>query len=259
MTNPSFDGRTAVVTGAASGIGAAIADRLIAAGANVAGLDIDESGLRSAAERLGERFRPVPADVTSESDVESAIETTVQAFGSLELAFNVAGGSRIGAVTELAEKDWDFTVDLVQKSVFLCTKHEARRMREGGGAIVNVSSLDARIPMPGGSPYATGKAGVEMFTKNAALELAAYGIRVNCVLPGLVDTPLTAPIVAYEPALRMFLDRIPLKTPARPDQIAGPCLFLAGADASYITGASLVIDGGWQLTSFPNLAALSDS
>lgn len=254
-----FDGRTAVVTGAASGIGAAIAAALIAEGANVVGLDIDEGGLGKKAAELGDAFVPVTADVTVEAQVQAGIATAAARFGGLDLAFNVAGGSRIGAVTDLAESDWDFTVDLVQKSVFLCTKHEARLMRDTGrgGSIVNISSLDGRIPMPGGSPYATGKAGVVMFSKNAALELAPHRIRVNSVLPGLVDTPLVAAIMGYEPAKQMFLERIPLGTAASPEQVAAPCLFLASDDASYITGTELVVDGGWEISNFPNLAKLA--
>ncbi|WP_067534981.1 SDR family NAD(P)-dependent oxidoreductase [Nocardia crassostreae] len=258
MTTARFDGKVAVVTGAASGIGSAIATALIAEGAQVVGLDIDEPGLQKKSAELGDSFVPVVADVTVESQVESGIATAATRFSRLDIAFNVAGGSRIGAITDLAEADWDFTVDLVQKSVFLCTKHESRLMRDtGGGAIVNISSLDGRIPMPVGSPYATGKAGVVMFTKNAALELAQHRIRVNAVLPGLVDTPLVAAIMGYEPAKQMFLDRIPLGAAATPEQIAAPCLFLASEDASYITGIDMVIDGGWELSNFPNLAKLA--
>ncbi|WP_245720183.1 SDR family NAD(P)-dependent oxidoreductase [Nocardia uniformis] len=254
-----FDGRTAVVTGAASGIGAAIAAALIAEGAQVVGLDIDESGVREQAADLGDAFLPVTADVTVEAEVAAGIGVAAERFGGLDIAFNVAGGSRIGAVTDMAEADWDFTVDLVQKSVFLCTKHEARLMRDGGrgGSIVNISSLDGRIPMPGGSAYSTGKAGVVMFSKNAALELAPHRIRVNTVLPGLVDTPLVAAIMGYEPAKQMFLDRIPLGAAASAEQVAAPCLFLASADASYITGTELVVDGGWEISNFPNLARLA--
>ncbi|WP_067817584.1 SDR family NAD(P)-dependent oxidoreductase [Nocardia inohanensis] len=258
MTARRFDGRTAVVTGAASGIGAAITAALIAEGANVVGLDIDEPGLRKKAAELGEAFVPVVADVTAEDQIEAGIGAAAARFGRLDAAFNVAGGSRIGAITDLAVEDWDFTVDLVQKSVFLCTKHEARLMRDsGGGAIVNISSLDGRIPMPGGSAYATGKAGVVMFSKNAALELAPHRIRVNAVLPGLVDTPLVAAIMGYDPAKQMFLDRIPLGAAATPEQVAAPCLFLASDDASYITGTELVVDGGWEVSNFPNLAELA--
>ncbi|WP_232851417.1 SDR family NAD(P)-dependent oxidoreductase [Nocardia acididurans] len=259
MSTARFDGRAAVVTGAASGIGSAIATALVAEGARVAGFDIDEAGLRKKAAELGDAFLPITADVTVEAQIEAGIATVAATFGRLDAALNVAGGSRIGAITDLAESDWDFTVDLVQKSVFLCTKHEARLMRDfaNGGAIVNISSLDGRIPMPGGSPYATGKAGVVMFSKNAALELAQHRIRVNSVLPGLVDTPLVAAIMGYEPAKQMFLERIPLGTAATPEQVAGPCLFLASDDASYITGTELVVDGGWEISNFPNLAKLA--
>ncbi|MFI1911522.1 SDR family NAD(P)-dependent oxidoreductase [Nocardia sp. NPDC020380] len=253
-----FEGKSAVVTGAASGIGAAVTAALLAEGASVVGLDIDEAGLQKRAAEWGDSFVPVVTDVTIESEVESGMATAATRFGGLDAAFNVAGGSRIGAITELTEADWDFTVDLVQKSVFLCTKHEARHMKErGAGAIVNISSLDGRVPMPGGSPYATGKAGVVMFTKNAALELAQYKIRVNSVLPGLVDTPLVAAVMGYEPAKQMFLERIPMGVAATPEQIAGPALFLASEEASYITGIDMVVDGGWELSNFPNLAKLA--
>jgi NAD(P)-dependent dehydrogenase (short-subunit alcohol dehydrogenase family) len=253
-----FAGKTAVVTGAASGIGEAITARLLAEGATVAGLDVAKDALDRMAGEYGDVFLPTPADVTVEAEVEAAVAAAAERFGRIDLAFNVAGASRVGAIVDLDEADWDFTVDLVQKGVFLCTKHEARHIRASGrgGAIVNVSSLNAVVPMPAGSPYSTGKAGVVMFSKTAAVELAPDGIRVNAVLPGLVDTPLVAPVMAYEPAKEMFLERIPAARPATPEEIAGPCLYLASDDASYITGASLVVDGGWELTNYPDLRKL---
>ncbi len=253
-----FAGKTAVVTGAASGIGEAITARLLAEGATVAGLDVAKDALDRMAGEYGDAFLPTPADVTVEAEVEAAIAAAADRFGRIDLAFNVAGAARVGAIVDLDEADWDFTVDLVQKGVFLCTKHEARHIRASGrgGAIVNVSSLNAVVPMPAGSPYSTGKAGVVMFSKTAAVELAPDGIRVNAVLPGLVDTPLVAPVMAYEPAKEMFLERIPAARPAIPEEIAGPCLYLASDDASYITGASLVVDGGWELTNYPDLRKL---
>lgn len=170
----------------------------------------------------------------------------------------VAGAARGGKILDLEEADWDFTVDLVQKGVFLCTKHEARHMVSGGrgGAVVNVASLNAHVPMVGGSPYVTGKAGVEMFGKNAALELAPHGIRVNTVLPGLVDTPLVAAVTGWEPLLNGFVERIPMGRPATPDEIAAPCLYLASDDATYITGASLMVDGGWEISNYPDVTKL---
>lgn len=258
MSDDRFSGRTAVVTGAASGIGEAIAARLLAEGANVAGIDLAKDALEQLAEKFGDAFLPTPADVTVESEVEAALAAAADRFGRVDLAFNVAGAARVGAIVDLEEKDWDFTVDLVQKGVFLCTKHEARHIRASGrgGAIVNVSSLNAVVPQPGGSPYSTGKAGVVMFSRTAALELAPDRIRVNTVLPGLVETPLIAPVLAYEPAREMFVDRIPAARPATPDEIAGPCLYLASDDASYVTGASLLVDGGWDLTGWPDLRRL---
>jgi len=247
-----FAGKTAVVTGAASGIGAAVTRRLIAEGANVAGLDISRDHLEALAGELGERFLPVPTDVTDEDAVAAAIAAAVDRYSSVDLAFNVAGASRNARITDLAVEDWDFTVDLVQKAVFLCVKHQARQMiaQGRGGAIVNVASLNAHLPSVTGSPYSTGKAGVEMFSKNAALELAPAGIRVNNVLPGLIDTPLVSVVLDNEPVRQLFMDHIPLNRAGSPDEIAGPCLYLASDDASYITGTSLMVDGGWEISGF---------
>lgn len=203
-------------------------------------------------------FLATPADVTKESEVADAIAAAAAEFGGIDLAFNVAGASKVGPVADLDEADWDFTIDLVQKGVFLCTKHEVRQIKEHGrgGAIVNVASLNAHVPMPYGSAYSTGKAGVEMFSKAAAVELASSRIRVNSVLPGLVDTPLVASVMGYEPARDLFLSRIPMARAATPEEIAAPCLYLASDDATYITGTSLVVDGGWEVSNYPDLTKL---
>jgi NAD(P)-dependent dehydrogenase (short-subunit alcohol dehydrogenase family) len=251
--------KVALVTGAASGIGRAISDLLIERGASVVGADIAEANLRATADELGPKFAAVPTDVTSEDQVAAAVATARNRFGALHLGFNVAGGTQIGAIIDLDEKAWDFTIDLVQKGVFLCTKHEARAIietggeTETGGAIVNVSSLNAHVPMELGSGYATGKAAVEMFTKNAALELADRDIRVNSVAPGLVDTALTAPMMSIPGLGTDMLERIPLKRAAKPSEIAEVCLFLASDAASYVAGASLVVDGGWEISNYPRL------
>lgn len=248
-----YAGRTALVTGAASGIGRAIATRLVAEGAKVAGLDVNTAGLGVLASELGPALLPLTVDVTVEGQIAEAVSTTQERLGGIDVAFNVAGAARNARIVDMPEEDWDFTIDLVQKSVFLCTKQVARAMRAAGrpGSIVNIASVNARMPMAGGSPYATGKAGVEMFTRNAALELAADGIRVNAVLPGLVDTPLVSMVLGNEPLREAYLDRIPLGVPATPEQIAAPCLYLASDDASYVTGAALAVDGGWTTTGYP--------
>ena len=122
------------------------------------------------------------------------------------------------------------------------------------GAIVNISSLNAHVPLFGGSAYASGKAGVEMFTKNAALELGRNGIRVNAILPGLVATPLTARFIGNEALYQDYIQRIVLGRAASPEEIAAPTLFLASDEARYVTGTSLVVDGGWEITNYPDLS-----
>jgi NAD(P)-dependent dehydrogenase (short-subunit alcohol dehydrogenase family) len=256
MAEQRFEGKVAVVTGGASGIGEAIVRLLVSEGARVVAADINQERLAALESEFGDKVVGVVADVTRESDVEAMVAKAVERFGRLDLGFNVAGAARAGAIVDLAESDWDFTVDLVLKGVYLSTKHEARQMKAAGvrGAIVNISSLNAHVPMFGGSPYAAAKAGVEMFSKNAALELGRDGIRVNAILPGLVETPLTSGFFGNEALRQDFLDRIVLQRPASPEDIALPSLFLASDDAAYITGTSLVVDGGWEITNYPDLS-----
>ncbi|MBN9791522.1 short-chain dehydrogenase [Pseudonocardia sp. TMWB2A] len=250
-----FTGRVALVTGAASGIGAAITARLHAAGASVLLADIDAG--RLAAGPSGERLRTAVTDVTRAADVEAACAAAVEAFGGLDLVFNVAGAARLGTVLDGEEGDWRSTVDLVLGGTYLGIRYGGRAIRDTGrgGAIVNVASLNAHVPLYGGSSYAAGKAGVEMLTKNAALELARHGIRVNAVLPGLVRTPLTAGWFDGGPVEQDFAARILAGRPADPDELAGPAVFLAGPDASYVNGTSLVVDGGWEITNYPDISA----
>jgi meso-butanediol dehydrogenase/(S,S)-butanediol dehydrogenase/diacetyl reductase len=243
-----FAGKVAVVTGAASGIGRAIAERLLAEGARVVGCDLQAMG------DVGPGFLGVEGDVTKEDAAEALVGLAVERFGALDAAFNVAGGSRAGYIVDLAEADWDFTVDLCLKSVFLGMKHQARQMmRQGSGSIVNIASLNAHVPMHAGSAYVAAKAGVEMLTRNGALEFSEFGIRVNAILPGLVQTNLTRRHFDNPDALAAFEQRIPMGRPAQPAEIAAPALFLASDDASYINGASLLVDGAWAVSGYPDM------
>ena len=252
-----FDGKVALVTGGASGIGAAIGQRLREDGARVVLADIDGEGLARAA-AADPDVATVSCDVTDSAAVEAAVAEAVRRFGRLDLAFAVAGSARFGTITDIAEQDWSFTVDVVLRGTFLTVRHAARAMRAAGngGAMVIVSSLNAHVPLYGASSYAAAKAAGENFARNAALELAADGIRVNAVLPGLVQTPLTAPMLAVDSVHADFLARIPEHRAAQPAEIAGPCLYLASDDASYINGTSLVVDGGWEISNYPDTRPL---
>lgn len=250
-----YENKVAIVTGAASGIGYEITKRLIAEGASVVGADLNTDRLAAIKADLGDRFLGVQTNVTKEDQVKQLVETTVATFGGLNVAFNVAGASKMGTITQLSEEDWDFTVDLCLKGVFLSMKHEALQMaKQGGGAIVNVASLNAHVPMYANSAYTSAKAGVEMLTKNGALEMARDGIRVNAILPGLIETPLTEELLANADIKAAYMERIPMKRAAKPEEMTGPALFLASDDASYVSGSNLLVDGAWATSGYPDLS-----
>ncbi|KAI9003995.1 3-oxoacyl-reductase [Hyaloraphidium curvatum] len=247
-----FLNKIAVVTGSSSGIGAAISRLLVAEGGRVVGGDISAKGNEKLAAELGGSFVPVTADVTKEKDVEALVGAAKERFGALHLGFNAAGAARGGSVADVDIKDWDFTVDICLKGTLFSVKHQARAMGPGS-AIVNIASLNAHVPGRMMAAYTVAKAGVEMLSRNAALELAERGIRVNAVLPGLVASPMTDFIMANKPLLDAYLERIPIGRPATPEDIAKPCLFLASDDAAYVTGASLLVDGAWNTSGYPDL------
>jgi NAD(P)-dependent dehydrogenase (short-subunit alcohol dehydrogenase family) len=249
-----FQGKVALVTGGASGIGLAIVRRAHAEGAAVVACDVDETALERLRAVLPDRCLALRADVTREADMEGLAASAVERFGAVHMAFNVAGAGRPNYIVDMDEAGWDFTVDLCMKGVMLAMKHEARAMlRQGGGTIVNIASLNAHVPMYAGAAYASAKAGVEMLTKNGALELSSLGVRVNAVLPGLVETPLTKAHFDDRRRLDAFVERIPMGRPAQPEEIAAPALYLASDDAAYVSGASLLVDGAWAVSGYPDM------
>ena len=261
MTDQRFVGRCAVVTGAASGIGRAITQRFVADRGTVVAGDIDAGGLRSLHDEHGDSVAVLRSDVTDEDDVAALVALGVERFGGVDAAFNVAGGNRPGLITEMTEVDWDFTVALCLKSVFFGVKHAARQMAAAGngGAIVNIASLNSRVPMVFGAAYSAAKAGVASLTQSAAIELGDLGIRVNTVSPGLTATPLIGPMMSIPGADQAFTNQIPLRRPAQPDDIAGAATFLASDDAAYINGVNLFVDGGWEHTAYPDLRRVMKS
>ncbi|MFI5318758.1 MAG: SDR family NAD(P)-dependent oxidoreductase [Myxococcota bacterium] len=251
-----FEGRVGVITGGASGIGLAIARRLVSDGGRAVIGDLNPVSLEKACAELGAAAHGMAVDVRSEAQVAALADAAVARFGALDLGFNCAGLGVYGEVTDLSETDWDTVIDICLKGAFFAVKHEARRMIASGrpGAIVNIASLNAHVPAFGSVAYTCAKAGVEMLSRNAALELARHCIRVNTVSPGLTDTPLTAGFRDIGGLEEAFLERIPMRRWGTPDDMAAAALFLASDDAGYISGSNLFVDGAWETTGYPDLA-----
>lgn len=254
MTN-RFENKVAVVTGGVSGIGAKVAERFIAEGGKAVIADINAELIGEVGGTLGPNARGIQTDVTNEEQFQAAIDLAVSEFGTLDAVFNIAGGSRAGTLLDISYEDWDFTVRLNLYSAFLGTRLAARQFiaENKPGAIVNVASLNSIVPMHFGVGYTASKAGAEMLSRQAALELTDRGIRINTVSPGLVETPLTNQLTSVPAILQSYMERIPIGRMAQPEEIAAAVLFLASDDASYISGNNLVVDGAWNTTGYPDL------
>jgi NAD(P)-dependent dehydrogenase (short-subunit alcohol dehydrogenase family) len=242
-------GKVALVTGAASGIGAACALRFAREGAAIAGFDL-AAGDSEAWKQVAGAGTPVqfwPVDVRDEAAVEAAVSAVRERFGRIDVLLNAAGVSGVGAVDQLAESDWDAVLDVNLKGTFLVCKHAVRGMREArAGSIINVASIEGIVGFPGQAAYNASKGGVILLTRNMAVDYGGEGIRVNCLCPGLIETPMTAPLQLPElaPIRDEFVAMHLLRRAGTPDEIAGPALFLAGDDAAFVTGHALVVDGG---------------
>lgn len=234
------------MTGGGGGIGLAIAEKVVAAGGSVVIGDLNEEGGRDAVDRLGAAARFVRADVADEADVHALVTAAVDAFGRLDAMFNNAGvGGAFGPITEQTVEAWDATFAINVRSVFLGTKHAARRMIEqgDGGAIVNTASVAGLSGGGGPQAYSAAKAAVIGFTKATAAELAAHRIRVNAVCPGAVYTELLHR-GRPEQTDRWREQIQPWPERGQPEMIADVACWLAGPDARFVTGEAVVADGG---------------
>ena len=246
-------GQVAVVTGGGAGIGRATAQRLAEAGADVAIVDSDPARAEAAAvmvRGLGRRALAIVADVSDAAAVDAAVARTVAELGRLDVFVNNAGIFPVSPIADMAVADWDRVMAVNLRGAFLGIQAAARAMRAGGrgGSIINVSSIDSMHPsFVGMAHYGASKAGINLLAKSAALEFAADDIRVNAICPGGTLTDGTS--AAMFDGLRTQLEaRIPLKRVAAAEEIGAVILFLASAAARYITGTTLVVDGGYLVT-----------
>jgi glucose 1-dehydrogenase/3-oxoacyl-[acyl-carrier protein] reductase len=247
----SHEGKGAIVTGAGSGIGRAIARRLAADGAAVVCADIDRDGadetVRLVAEAGGTAVAVV-CDVRDRAQVRAAVATAVERLGGLHLVVNNAGVVTMSDLESLTDDEWDFVVDVNLKGQFVVAQ-EASRVMHGGGAMVNLSTVEAAVVVSSSGHcqphYNASKGGVPMLTKALAVELAAKGIRVNAVAPGPINTRFSGGDITGPEAMAFMSQRLLVPRVGEPDDVANAVSFLLSDQASFISGAHLPVDGGW--------------
>lgn len=249
--NISFQGKVALVTGAASGMGLATARAFAEAGASVALADRNEEAVSAATKTLvtaGHRALAIRCDVAVEAEVAAMVDATVSAFGRLDAAYNNAGvQSPVADTADALGSEFDKVVAINLRGVWSCMKYELLQMREqGSGAIVNCSSLGGLVGLPGRAAYHATKHGVLGLTKSAALEVAAKGIRVNAVCPGIIRTPMVEDmLVGQADAMEEMMKTVPIRRLGHVDEIAAAVLWLCGPGASFVIGHGLPVDGGY--------------
>jgi NAD(P)-dependent dehydrogenase (short-subunit alcohol dehydrogenase family) len=246
-------GKVALITGAASGIGLAIATRFLAEGASVLGADIDDNGGRDLAATIPDRVAFVRCDVTDESQIAAAANLAVQRFGGLDIAVANAGKGMYSPIIEHSLESWQDIIDLCLTGVFLTVKHAGRVMRDAG-SIINIASLNAIQPAEGMAAYCTAKAGVAMLTRVAAMELGHRQIRVNTIAPGLVETKATSAFWMIPGLVDEFVDNTAVGQYAQPDDIANLALFLASDESRLVSAGFYSVDGGASTKRYPDLA-----
>lgn len=250
MCSVRLQDRVAIVTGAAQGIGCAIALGLASEGVQVVVADIQGDKARQTAEaiaEMGRRHLGLRVDVSSLDDIAAMVETTVQELGTVDILVNNAGIALPTPFLETTEQEWNRIIDVNLKSAFFCTQAVAKIMvKKGRGKIVNLASTSSFVAGREEVPYAISKAGVRMLTASAAAELAPYDVNVNAIAPGLIKTPLTEKHFPSPAALEARVQaKAPMGRAGMPDDLVGAVVFLCSDEAAYVTGHTLVVDGGW--------------
>ena len=248
-----LEGKVAIITGAATGIGRATALLFAGEGASVVIADVNEDDAQRTVANIedeGGSARFVQADVSEAEDVQALMKRAAEEMGGIDVIVNNAGAQRSGAVTEFEESEWDLLMRVNPRSCFLGAKYGVPHLRErGGGSIVNVSSLAGLKGGPGMTAYSASKGAIIAFTRALAEELAPDNIRANSVCPGWIDTPFNEPAIEFMGGRAqqedMVQQTVPLKRQGTPEEIAPGILYLASDASSYVTGQELVIDGGF--------------
>jgi glucose 1-dehydrogenase len=246
----NLENKVCIITGAATGIGRAIATRLVKDGATVA---IDYVGnsdraneLVSALKTIGGHAIAIAADVSDAKQVALLFDETIKTFGRLDVLVNNAGIEKKMPFVDTPEEEWNKIIAVNLTGPFLCSQRAAKQMiaQGNGGRIINISSVHEDLAMPTNSPYCAAKGGLRMLMRTIAVELAPHNILVNNIAPGAVDTPMDAALKADPKEFDTLLDEIPLRRMGKPEEIAEMCAFLASDGASYSTGSTFFVDGG---------------
>lgn len=249
-----FEGRVAVITGAARGIGRACAERFLAEGARVAIADLDAEALSRTAGEIGpaERVLAVTADVARKADVDALVAAALARFGRIDILVNNAGICPVADFLDFTEEEYDRTLAVNLKGAFLGTQAAGRAMitQGEGGVIINMSSINSGLANPSVAPYAISKGGLNQVTTTAAVALAPHGIRVCGVGPGTIATEIIKGAFTERAGMHAILARTPMGRLGEPEEIAGVVAFLASDDASYITGETIYPDGGRRVLNY---------
>ncbi len=250
MSELRLSGKAALVTGSSQGIGAAVAVRLAQEGADVVvnyhshPEEANEVVKQVAA--AGRRSQAIGADLGRVDEVRRLVQESVRALGRLDLLVNNAGVEKRADFWEVSEADYDLVLNVNLKGVFFATQAFARHLMETKrpGKVINMSSVHEELPFPHFAPYCLSKGGLKMLTRDLAIELAPFGITINSIAPGAIETPINSKLLHDPAKLKALLDNIPLNRLGKPKDVAGIVAFLASSDADYITGTTVFADGG---------------
>ena len=245
-----LEGKTVLITGGSQGIGQGIAFRLAEEGADIA---VDYVGNSASADatvaqiqKRGRRALAVQADISSVDQIHSMIKQTVDSLGGVDVLINNAGVEKHASIWEATEHDYDLVLTINLKGAFFASQAfvQHRMAEKKPGKIINVSSVHEELPFPHFTSYCASKGGMKMMMRNLSIELAPYGITVNNIAPGAIETPINTALLNDPPKLKALLDNIPLARLGQASDVAGVAAFLVSSDADYITGTTIVVDGG---------------